>query len=57
MLKIKKKFIANLVSFKAGWIASRCPSCIIDDKAEEIHPCPEHETKIGELYQIAQANW
>lgn len=40
-------------ALKAGWIAGKCirqgGSCMIDDEAEEIRPCPIHAEKIANL--------
>lgn len=43
-------------AMQAGWIASRCPNCIIDDANEQIIACNAHESRIAELARINKEN-
>lgn len=52
-MKIIRRYFT---AFKAGWIASRCPDCIIDDANEQIIACDTHETEIARLAKINEEN-
>ena len=54
---LKRKFIGIYTAAKAGWIASRCPLCIIDDEEEEIRACYKHQKEIGELQKKNEETW
>ena len=56
-MKITKLYRKWTTALKAGWIASRCPNCIIDDDEEAIFACFDHEDRIAELQAINEANW
>jgi hypothetical protein len=55
-MKITKLVRRWMSAAKAGWIASNCPLCIIDDDEEAIIPCHVHEDAIAELAKINEAN-
>ncbi len=52
-----KKIKAITTAFKAGWIASSCPDCVMDDETEIIFACDKHEEEIARLAKINQDNW
>lgn len=55
LLKLRHKVKSISTAFYAGWIASSCPDCVIDNEIEEIRACPAHEAKIAHLAALNEA--